>query len=177
MSILRLRKILRALWYAPRLIPYYDMMTPNGLLTFVGPLVVEMDRDLYKVRDETRVDTTADTVNEFAGHMLPEVVDFLLYKLEMKIERTPPDKEVDPDDTMYDALEKMENGLVLMIEALHPPTESDMSQQRFEADVLKAVERIQEARRRISERDSPLSPVVGGRFNDISGFRKVLNGE
>ncbi len=177
MAFLDRLKSFRTLWYAPRSMPYHDMTTRNGLLAFVGPLVAEVDRDLRESRDETRAVPSGDAADATSPRLLLDVADFLLYKFDRKIERTPPDREADPDDAMYDALEEMEHSLVLMIKSLRPPTESDKAQRAFKADVWKTVDRIQETRRRVSERDRLLSPVVGGTFKDVEGFRKVLNGE
>ncbi len=160
---------------APRSMSYRDMTTPNGLLAFVGPLVAEVDRDLRESRDETRAVPSGDAADATSPRLLLDVADFLLYKFDRKIERTPPDREADPDDAMYDALEEMEHSLVLMIRSLRPPTASDKAQRAFEAEVWKTVDRIQETRLRIGERDRLLSPVVGGTFNDVEGFRRALH--
>ncbi len=92
------------------------------------------------------------------------IMDFLFHRIEQKIQRTPDDKEIDPESTISIALEGMEDGLVKMAQSFDPPF----------VDFYEYAEKVQKLRERILMHDGLASPVIGNLITDVKSYRRAM---
>ena len=124
----------------------------------VTSCIQEIDKALVGNREE----------NERDGNFLFHLIKFSIHSIEEKTKNTPDDQEVDPDGNIVSGLEKMESGIVSMMQSIVP--KDDGSGKVFHDNMWDYIGRLQEIRNRIVERDCLLSPVVGKPFTDRKGF-------
>ncbi len=124
------------------------------------PLLVESVRDVAETDKKSH-----GTAEEFAKeNMVSIIMDFLFHQIEQKIQRTPDDKEIDPESNISIALEGMEDGFVKMAQSFDPPF----------VEFYEYAEKVQKLRERILIHDGLASPVIGDLITDVKSYRRAM---
>ena len=136
-------------------------------------LVTELNRDLYESEFKVVVaeDVNPSDLEEYAKtRVFYDILDFIFFQLDRRIDRTPDNKEVDPGNKISEGLEKMEYGLIGILKSIK-------SDKEFDAKILGYVDRFQQMRDQIAERDCLLSPVDDERIHDRISLLRSIGGE
>ena len=136
-------------------------------------LVSELNRDLYEAEFKVVVakDTGSSDLDEYTKtRVFYDMLDFILFQLDRRIDRTPANKEVDPDYKITERLDKMEQGLIGILKSIKADKE-------FNSTILGYVDKFQQMRDQIAERDCLLSPIVGERIHDRSSLLRAIRSD
>ena len=133
-------------------------------------LVWELDRDLYAAKYKVERLETVSTkdLREYNGSVIVyEIMEFILFRFQQRMDRTPDNKVIDPDFKLFEASSNLERTTVALLKCIHPDKE-------IYTKAFDFIDRLQKLRDEMVERDCMLSPVVGDPIRNRTDLVRAL---